>query len=154
MPLKNNFNTLGKLLGAERNLPGVFAGAKGGHRQARNKHLDQFQDKGVSIWFWIQRIAKNKALDTHRARGRSGKALASYEGLLAPLRQNPEEPGSALEMRQEDERLRHRVQDILGKLNPRYRRVLELRFLEDHPRQECAEAMDVKLGTLTDAGGP
>ena len=37
---------------------------------------------------------------------------------------------------------------VLQALNPRYRRAIELRFLEEHPRERCAQLMEVKLGTF------
>ena len=37
---------------------------------------------------------------------------------------------------------------MLEAINPRYRRAIELRFLEDKSREECAGAMEVKLGTF------
>ena len=37
---------------------------------------------------------------------------------------------------------------MLARLNPRYRRALELRFFEERSRQECAAALEVKLGTF------
>ena len=43
------------------------------------ERLDQFQEKGVSIFHWLARIGKNKALDMHRSRERTGRALANFE---------------------------------------------------------------------------
>jgi RNA polymerase sigma-70 factor (ECF subfamily) len=33
-------------------------------------------------------------------------------------------------------------------LNARYRRAIELRFVEEFSREECAAALDVKIGTF------
>jgi len=110
--------------------------------------IDRFEDKGVSIWFWLSRIAVNKATDMHRVKGRTSRALASFESLLAPLRHGPDNPGVAVEDRDERRRLAARVHTVLESINPRYRRAIELRFLEDRPRQDCADALDVKLGTF------
>jgi RNA polymerase sigma-70 factor (ECF subfamily) len=110
--------------------------------------IGQYRQKGTSIWFWLARIARNKAMDQHRSRSRTQKALVSYDSMLAPLRPDSPKPGEQLECRQENERIRSTVQEVLGKLNPRYRRVIELRFLQDQPRQVCAEQLEVKLGTL------
>ena len=38
--------------------------------------------------------------------------------------------------------------EVLETLNPRYAKVLRLRLLEDRDREECAEILDVKVGTL------
>jgi RNA polymerase sigma-70 factor (ECF subfamily) len=37
---------------------------------------------------------------------------------------------------------------VLERLNDRYRRAIELRFLEELSRESCAAALDVKLGTF------
>ena len=37
---------------------------------------------------------------------------------------------------------------VLKTMNPRYAAVLRMRLLEDRDRHACAEALDVKLGTL------
>lgn len=110
--------------------------------------IDGYEDKGVSIWFWLTRIAVNKATDMHRVRGRTSRALASFESLLAPLRDAPPNPGVAVEARDERERLGQGVRQVLSTINPRYRRAIELRFLEDRSRQDCADALEVKLGTF------
>ncbi|HJZ84065.1 MAG TPA: sigma-70 family RNA polymerase sigma factor [Polyangia bacterium] len=112
------------------------------------EHLDEFEDRGGSIWFWLARIAVNKAVDQHRRRGRSGRALASFEELLAPLWGDATDAAAALESQAEQARLRAAVSQVLAQLNPRYRRAIELRFLEDRPRLECAQTLGVTLGTF------
>ncbi|HVZ36659.1 MAG TPA: sigma-70 family RNA polymerase sigma factor, partial [Polyangiaceae bacterium] len=47
--------------------------------------LADFEPGKVSIYYWLARIAKNKALDMHRARKVSGRVLANFESLLEPL---------------------------------------------------------------------
>jgi DNA-directed RNA polymerase specialized sigma24 family protein len=37
---------------------------------------------------------------------------------------------------------------VLASVNPRYRRAIELRFLDDRSREDCARLMEVKLGTF------
>src|SRR5688500_7735635 len=46
------------------------------------EHLDAFEPQGKSVWFWLARIAVNKANDTHRNYSRRGRAMSSYESLL------------------------------------------------------------------------
>lgn len=112
------------------------------------ERLHQFESRKVSIYFWLSRIAANKATDMHRVKSRTSRALTNFEGLLAPLRDDTPEPGSEAERRAEAERLKASVAQTLERLNPRYRRAIELRFLEDKPRQTCADALEVKLGTF------
>jgi len=113
------------------------------------ERLGQFQPKGVSIYYWFSRIAVNKATDMHRVKARTQRALTSFQGLLEPLRgEKAEAPGDALAAEQEQAILTERIATIMDSINPRYARAIELRFLEDRSRQDCAEAMDVKLGTF------
>ena len=116
--------------------------------QALLEDLQRFEHRGVSIWFWLARVARNKALDQHRRRQSTGRALASFQELVTPLQDGPENPASTLEQGEEGERMRRLVHETLDRINPRYRQVLELRFLRGEPRAACAAAMEVKLGTL------
>jgi RNA polymerase sigma-70 factor (ECF subfamily) len=84
----------------------------------------------------------------HRVKSRTKRALVSFEGLLAPLREQAPEAGAEIEEAEELGRIRGAVREVLAKINPRYRRAIELRFLEERGREECAEAMEVKLGTF------
>ena len=110
--------------------------------------LDQWEFQGVSVWFWLSRVAVNKANDMHRVKGRTSRALASFESLLAPLMGQMESPGEATESQDERARLAGAVHDVMERINPRYRRAIELRFIEDRTRQDCADALEVKLGTF------
>jgi len=110
--------------------------------------IKTFEEKGVSVFHWLARIGKNKALDMHRARERTGRALCNFEGMLAPLLGDSPLPGNGLQAEEEGQRLRQAVANVLEKLNPRYKKVLELRFFQDRSRRECAEMLELKLGTL------
>ncbi len=112
------------------------------------ERLHQFEPKGISVYFWLSRIAMNKATDMHRVRGRTQRTLTNFKDLIGPLSPASEDPGATFEAAQELGALRKRVDAVLGRLNPRYRRAIELRFLEDQPRQACADALEVKLGTF------
>lgn len=110
--------------------------------------IGSFEQQGVSVFHWLARIGKNKALDMHRARERTGRALCNFAGMLAPLLDDSPLPGNGLQAEEESRRLRAAVARVLLKLNPRYQKVIELRFLQDRSRQECARMLDLKLGTL------
>lgn len=112
------------------------------------ERLDQFDDQGTSIWFWLVRIAVNRATDMHRGRARTTRALVSFEGLLAPVLESPPTPRDHAERRSDLVALSGKVATVLERINPRYRRALELRFLEDRARQECADVLEMKLGTF------
>lgn len=112
------------------------------------ERLETFDDHGVSIYFWLSRIAVNKATDMHRVKARTRRALTSFEDLLAPLRPSAPRPERELEAREEEGHVREAVESVLDRINPRYKRAIALRFLEEKSREDCAEAMDVKLGTF------
>ncbi len=112
------------------------------------ERLDQFDERGTSLYFWLARIAVNKATDMHRVKARTRRALASFEDLLAPLRPSAPRPEKQLVERERETLLRERVSEVMEGLNPRYARAIELRFFEDKSREECAELLEVKLGTF------
>jgi RNA polymerase sigma-70 factor (ECF subfamily) len=112
------------------------------------ERLSTYEDRGVSVYHWIARIAKNKALDMHRARGATGRAITSFEELVAPLAEAPPGADELYELRVDQLKIEGAVKEVLGRLNPRYRRAIELRFGEERSREECAAALDVKLGTF------
>ena len=110
--------------------------------------LGSFESKNVSVYFWLSRIAVNKAMDMHRVKAVTQRALASFEGLLGPLQEAPSDPSSLLEDHVESALLSERIEHTLAGINERYRRAIELRFLKNHSREECATLLEVKLGTF------
>lgn len=109
------------------------------------ERLGSYEDRGGSIWSWLVTIAANRALDHHRARARDGRGLAGFAALLGPLTGDAAAPNDEAP---DGEKLRAAVTETLGRLNPRYRRALELRFFEDRERVDCAAALEIKIGTF------
>ena len=108
--------------------------------------LDQYDDRGGSIWSWLATIAANKARDVERERARRGQALRGFALLSAPLLDaQPPGPGDDAG---DAARIQAAVARVMEEINPRYRRALTLRFLEDRPRTECAELLEVKVATF------
>lgn len=105
--------------------------------------VDRYEDRGGSIWSWLVTIARNRARDLQRAQVREGRHRANFERLLATGAE-----GDAGDARLDRARLGEAVTRTLSRLNPRYRRALELRFLEERERVECAAVLDIKLGTF------
>ncbi len=114
--------------------------------RAALQNLGQYQSRGSSIFHWLARIAKNKAMDLHRQEARSQRKLCDFHRLLSPLAPAESEP--EFESRKEQDRLRARIQTVLKQIRPRYAQVIELRFLAEKTRADCADIMAVKLGTL------
>jgi len=108
--------------------------------------LDQYQDRGGSIWSWLATIAANKARDVERESARRGQALRGFALLSTPLL-DARAPGPGDDAG-DSARLHAAVARVMDELNPRYRRALTLRFLEDRPRAECAALLEVKIATF------
>ncbi|MBN1944402.1 MAG: sigma-70 family RNA polymerase sigma factor [Bradymonadales bacterium] len=112
------------------------------------ERLDSYQQKGISIWYWLARIAGNKATDMHRARSRTSRALCNFESLVAPLWSNPKGADLASQGEEDAERLKTATRKVLERINPRYRRAIELRFFEEQSRLSCAQALEVQVGNF------
>ncbi|WP_157595130.1 RNA polymerase sigma factor [Plesiocystis pacifica] len=111
-----------------------------------NRALPRYEWRGSSIYPWLKVLAKNKARDLFRASGRRQRlrgAFSHHMGVFGD--REPETPMEEVVLRQN---LRKRIDGVLDGMNPRYARVLRLRLLEDRSREECAELLEVKIGTL------
>jgi RNA polymerase sigma-70 factor, ECF subfamily len=108
------------------------------------ERLPSFEDRGKGLWPYLATIATNLAHDVHRERARRGRALASFESLLAPLMAEVPTPVDG----PDQAKVRAAVAGVLEALNPRYRQAIELRFFAEHSREECARRLEVKVGTF------
>lgn len=131
---------LGDLTAAEDALSETF--------QSALTNLEGYRDQGAGIWPWLARIAANKATDMHRRAGRTGRALADVRALLPPNLAPSADPEGALLAAREERSLGARIAETLESLNPRYRRAIELRLVEERAREDCAALLDVKVGTF------
>jgi RNA polymerase sigma factor (sigma-70 family) len=111
------------------------------------ERLDAYQDQGKGLWPYLATIAVNQAHDVHRERSRSGRALASFATMLAPLQAAGNAP-PAPDDGPARLALAAAVERTLAALNPRYRKAIELRFFAERERDECAMLLEVKLGTF------
>lgn len=110
--------------------------------------LEQFQWKGRSIYTWLRMIAVNKSYDVHR-RTKRKKKLVDAMSAEVPGETAPESRADALLIAEQEDTLnRRRIADTMGQLNPRYRLAIELRLIEELPRSECAERLEVTVGTF------
>jgi len=113
------------------------------------ERMDQYEPQnGISIWSWLARVAVNKATDMHRVKARTSRALVSFESLLAPLLTESSDRVADGEIAADAVVLKETVARVLAKINPRYRRAIELRFLQDQDRETCARVLEVKIGTF------
>ena len=107
------------------------------------ERLEQYRPEQNSVYFWLRRIAINRAIDVHRAHQRA----AHLEETAEPDRfmgEAPPEPDRATDV----DELQGQVAISLSRLNERYAQALRLRLLEDLDREECATRMGVTVGNF------
>ncbi|MCB9742815.1 MAG: sigma-70 family RNA polymerase sigma factor [Alphaproteobacteria bacterium] len=109
------------------------------------ERIAQFNLTNRSIWFWLRRIAINRAIDVHRAHQRQRRLEDKVEGELEhTMGSAPPAP----DRRQQVIETRELVEEALAQLNPRYAQALRLRLLEDRDREECADILGVTVGNF------
>lgn len=105
--------------------------------------IASFRFEGVSIFFWLRRIAIHKVIDHYRRQGR----YVELPDQLADDAVDPDahhEPGESLDA----EDTRAMVETSLSRMNPRYAEVLRMRLIEETPREACAEKLGITVGNL------
>lgn len=112
-----------------------------------HKALADYEWREPGIYAWLKVLAKNKARDLLRASGRRQRLRGAFAEHVDALSSDgaPATPGEEEVQRAQ---LRSQIERVLETMNPRYAEVLRLRLLEDRAREDCAEQMDVKIGTL------
>lgn len=111
------------------------------------ERIDQYRPQGRSIYFWLRRIAINRAIDVHRARQRQHRHEEKHtheETIDRTMGAPAPRPDRGTEV----DETRDMVERSLSKMNPRYATALRLRLIEDRDRTECAEAMGVTVGNF------
>ncbi len=99
-------------------------------------------DENKSIYFWIRRIAINRAIDVHRAWQRTRRLEDAYKAESSDDAAPP--PGAAMDR----DETRARIEAALAQLHPRYAEALRMRLLDDRDREECATTMGVTVGNF------
>ena len=107
--------------------------------------IDTFRLENRSIFFWLRRIAVNKAIDIHRLRRRDERLaeMVSAESEV-PIQAQTQRPDRNLEV----EEVRQLVETSLGNLNARYAKALRMRLLEERSREDCATELGVSVGNF------
>ena len=109
-------------------------------------NLPRFRWQSRGLLPWLIRIGKNLCLDHLRKAGRTSAWPEGFEQQIPDLSDSDSE--SLLGRAELSDVLRERIDTVMDDLNPRYRRVLELRMVQKRSRQESAAELDVTLGTL------
>jgi len=116
--------------------------------RAAIERFEQYEPREVGVYYWLSRIAHNKAMDMHRRRALNGRKIADLRDLLEPLSQPIAGADRLLELAVGAGEMRELVERTLSDINPRYRRAIVLRFFEEREREDCAQALEVKLATF------
>lgn len=104
----------------------------------------RFQE-GVSIFFWLRRIAINKAMDQHR---RQGRTTELPEVLSEDDAGDLVEPAEKADRNLDVEDTKGMVETSMSRLNERYALALRLRMIEDRSREECAQILGITVGNF------
>jgi RNA polymerase sigma-70 factor (ECF subfamily) len=108
------------------------------------ERVDQYQpEENKSIYFWIRRIAINRATDVYRSWQRARRLEEAVEA-EARVHGEAAAPDDGVEV---DER-RAGIEKALTQLNPRYAEALRLRLLDELEREECAARLGVTVGNF------
>jgi RNA polymerase sigma-70 factor (ECF subfamily) len=111
--------------------------------------ISRFTWQGKGLFPWLRMIAINKIVDPPTATTRAGAASPRRWRARPTTRPAPGASPDALLMAEQDRRLhRSRIDQTLLALPDRYRLAIELRLIEELPREECARRLEVTLGTF------
>jgi RNA polymerase sigma-70 factor (ECF subfamily) len=110
--------------------------------------IGRFTWQGKSIYPWLRQIAINKVYDVHRQSKRS-RRLADAMVHEVPVETDPDSHADAQLIADQERRShRDRIDGTLDLLAERYRLAIELRLIQELPREVCARRMNVTIGTF------
>ena len=110
--------------------------------------IRRFTWQGKTLYPWLRQIAINKVYDVHRQSKRS-RRLADAMAQEVPNESDPESHADAQLIADQERRSnRDRIDHTLDQLAERYRRAIELRLIQELPREVCARRLNVSIGTF------
>jgi RNA polymerase sigma factor (sigma-70 family) len=110
--------------------------------------IGRFTWQGKTIYPWLRQIAINKVYDVHRQSKRS-RRLADAMQHEVPVESDPDSHADAQLIADQERRAhRERIDQTLDLLAERYRRAIELRLIQELPREVCARRLNVTIGTF------
>lgn len=113
------------------------------------KRLDQYTPQ-FAFSTWLFKIASNHSIDfirKKRIRAISidqGYSNEDGETYVIPVKEESLDPEESM---QKDERIQS-MRDVVEKLKPRYKRLVELRYFEEKSYEEISEILELPLGTV------
>ena len=110
--------------------------------------IRRFTWQGKSIYPWLRQIAINKVYDVHRQAKRS-RRLADAMVHEVAIESDPDSHADA-QLIADQERAAHRtrIDDAMGAIAERYRVAIELRLIQELPREDCAKKLGITIGTF------
>ena len=110
--------------------------------------IRRFTWQGKSIYPWLRQIAINKVYDIHRQSKRSRRLADAMVHEIA-AESDPESHADAQLIADQERRAhRDRIDDTMLQLQERYRIAIELRLIQELPREDCARRLGVTIGTF------
>lgn len=110
--------------------------------------IRRFTWQGKSIYPWLRQIAINKVFDVHRQTKRS-RRLADAMAHELPRESDPASHADAQLMADQERRVHAaRIDETMALLAERYRLAIELRLVQELPREDCARQLGVTIGTF------
>lgn len=113
------------------------------------KRLDQYSPQ-FAFSTWLFKIASNHSIDFIRKKRikaisiDQGYSNTDGESFVIPVKEESLDPEESM---QKDERIQ-RMRDVVEKLKPRYKRLVELRYFEEKSYEEISEILELPLGTV------
>lgn len=111
------------------------------------ERIETYTPSDRSIFFWLRRIAINRAIDVHRAHKRRLR-LQEDQHHDVIVERTTSQPPPAPDRAPEVAETREQVEKALELMNPRYAKALRMRLLDDMDREDCAAELDVKVGNF------
>lgn len=111
------------------------------------ERFDQFTWQSVGVYPWLRVVAMRVALDMLRKRKR--EVLFEERDLEREVDAGQREERTAEQLERYDLMVaRRRVEELLERINPRYREAIRLRILEEKSREQAAQALEVSVATF------
>ena len=90
----------------------------------------------------------HKIIDRHRHDARGRKAIEALTRESTTNAQRPATPAAMLIAEQDRQQLGACIAAALAHLPERYRVAIDLRLMQDLPRETCAESLSITVGTF------
>jgi RNA polymerase sigma-70 factor (ECF subfamily) len=112
------------------------------------ERIDQFRWQNVGFYPWLRVVAMRVAIDHLRARKRLVLWEAEDVEREVDAAQNATPVDEKLAQHRDRQAARAKVEAALSRIHPRYARAIQLRVLEERPREEVAQLLGVTPATF------